>query len=80
MILPLPRIDQRQHRPRDQVDALEVHVHDTIPEGVGHLGQRAAFDQGPCVVDQNVEPAIPVLYLPDHPPDLVRVGHVTTDE
>src|ERR687891_2912732 len=52
---PLPPHD-RQHRPRDQVDALQVHVHHPIPEVICHLGQTSAFDQGPRVVDQNVEP------------------------
>src|SRR5215208_85575 len=34
---PLPPHD-RQHRPGDQVDALQVHVHNPIPEVIGHLG------------------------------------------
>src|SRR5215217_1647272 len=76
---PLPPHD-RQHRPRDQVDALQVHVHHPLPEVIGHLGERPAFDQGPRVVDQDVEPPETILYLPDHPPYLVRIRDVATDE
>src|SRR5215212_10639557 len=77
--VPLPPHD-RQHRPRYQVDALQVHVHNPIPEVLGHLGERSAFDQGPRVVDQDVEPPETVLYLPDHPPYLFRIRDIATDE
>src|SRR5215212_936950 len=33
---PLPPHD-RQHRPRDEVDTLQVYVHDPVPEVFGHL-------------------------------------------
>src|SRR5215207_527037 len=66
---PLP-LHNRQHRLPDQKDGLEVDLHDAIPQLPGHLFEGATFDQGPRVVDQDIEPPIAILYLPDHPLDI----------
>src|SRR3712207_981037 len=77
LALPLHR---RQDRLRAEEDRLQVHLHDAVPEVLGHLREAAAFDQGPRVVHQDVEAAVAVLDLARHPPDLPCVRHVAPDE
>src|SRR5215207_576044 len=73
-------LHQRQDGPGTEEDALQVDVHHAVPEVFGHLREVAAFDQGPCVVDQDVYPAITLLDLPHHPLYLPGVRHVAPNE
>src|SRR5215217_8928399 len=76
---PLP-LHHGQDRLRAEVDRLQVHANDAVPEVLGHLREAAAFDQGPRVVDQDVEAPVAVLDLVRHPLDLTGVRHVAPDE
>src|SRR5918998_365164 len=73
-------LHHREDGPGAEKDAFEVYVHHAVPEVLGHLGERAALHEGARVVDEHVEPAVAVPYLPDHPLHLAGVRDVPPDE